>query len=119
MECGGFTGEISRWLIWLNKSTQKLPPNRGTLPAIPICAMYTYYTELKSEYGLALAGSMITCVGVQLAVYACYPSDSTVVGTGHHKLTVRILYAHIASNIYPSIWVVIFWFKKYNYCDGI
>lgn len=47
----------------------------GTLPAVPVSAMYTYYTSLKSEFGLALALSMFSCIAVQLGVLATYPSE--------------------------------------------
>ena len=53
---------VAMWLYFL-----------GTLPAVPICAMYTYFNQEDGTYGLALALSIIVSIITELAVFATYP----------------------------------------------
>jgi hypothetical protein len=47
----------------------------GTLPSVPITAIYCYRNGAVGQYGLALALAIIASVVMELAVFASYPAE--------------------------------------------
>lgn len=66
-------------LTWYHMSTDELASMwwfmLGTVPSIPVCAIYCYYYGSLGQYGLALAISIVCSIVMVVAVLATYPTD--------------------------------------------